>query len=82
MPIIHATPLTFVLAGELSVRWLPSSMPHPSHLGSEHTTLCLCHIQVYYVSRGRVKIANKQFNTTNNNYELSLNEDTEVELVR
>ena len=27
-------------------------------------------------------MANKQFNTTNNNYELSLNEDTEVELVR
>lgn len=38
-------------------------------------------VQVYYVSRGRIKVANKQFNTTNNNYELSLNEDSEVELV-
>ena len=38
--------------------------------------------QVYYISRGRLRPANKQFNTTKNDYELTLNEDSEVELVR
>ena len=37
--------------------------------------------QVFYISKGRLKPANRQFNNTNNDYELSLNEDTEVELV-
>ena len=37
---------------------------------------------MYYISRGRLRPANKQFNTTKNDYELTLNEDSEIELVR
>lgn len=44
-------------------------------------TMWVSPMQVYYLSRGRLKPANRQFNNTNNDYELSLNEDTEVELV-
>ncbi|KAK6925113.1 OB-fold nucleic acid binding domain, AA-tRNA synthetase-type [Dillenia turbinata] len=35
--------------------------------------------KVYYISRGTLKLANKQFNTVKNNYEMSLNENSEVE---
>ena len=38
-------------------------------------------LQVYYVSRGRLKPANKKFSSVRNDYELNMNEDTEVELV-
>ncbi len=38
-------------------------------------------LQVYYISRGRLKPANRSFNTTSCEYEISLNEDSEVELV-
>ena len=38
--------------------------------------------QVYFISRGRLRPANKQFNTTKNDYELTFNEDSEIELVR
>lgn len=34
--------------------------------------------QIYYISRGILKVANKNFNTTNNDYEMTLNIDTEI----
>ena len=40
------------------------------------------HTQVYFISRGRLRPANKQFNTTKNDYELTLNEDSGIELVK
>lgn len=36
--------------------------------------------KVYYISRGRLKPANRSFNTTSCDYEITLNEDSEVEL--
>jgi replication factor A1 len=38
--------------------------------------------KVYYVSKARVNLANKQFNKTANDYELSLDKNTQVEEVR
>ncbi|CAH8389644.1 unnamed protein product [Eruca vesicaria subsp. sativa] len=35
--------------------------------------------KVYYISRGSLKLANKQFKTVENDYELTLNENSEVE---
>ncbi|KAJ0105621.1 hypothetical protein Patl1_18907 [Pistacia atlantica] len=35
--------------------------------------------KVYYISRGTLKIANKQFKTVQNDYEMTLNENSEVE---
>ena len=43
--------------------------------------LFLSIVQIYYVSKGRLKPANRQFNNLKNEYEVSLNEDTLVELV-
>lgn len=37
--------------------------------------------KAYYVSKARVNIAKKQFNNTNNEYELSLGNETEISLV-
>ncbi|KAH9282620.1 Replication protein A 70 kDa DNA-binding subunit [Echinococcus granulosus] len=34
--------------------------------------------KVYYISKASLKPANKQFNTTNNDYEMSLNSDTQI----
>nr|CAH8848912.1 unnamed protein product [Trichobilharzia regenti] len=34
--------------------------------------------KVYYVSRANLKAANKQFNTTNNDYEMSLHADSQI----
>lgn len=36
--------------------------------------------KVYFISRGQVKIANKKFSTLNNQYEMSLNFDSHIEL--
>jgi replication factor A1 len=36
--------------------------------------------QVYYISRGCLKPANKKFSSVKNDYELNMNDDTEVEL--
>jgi ssDNA-binding replication factor A large subunit len=36
--------------------------------------------QVYYISRGHLKPANKKFSSVKNDYELNLNDDTEVEV--
>lgn len=36
--------------------------------------------QVYYISRGRLRPANKKFSSVKNDYELNMVEDTEVEL--
>ena len=48
---------------------------YPSH--TLHTL-----IQVYYISRGRLRPANKQYTgSINNDYELNLTDDTDVELV-
>ncbi|CAH8305494.1 unnamed protein product [Eruca vesicaria subsp. sativa] len=35
--------------------------------------------KVYYISRGSLKLANKQFKTVQNDYEMTLNENSEVE---
>ncbi|KAL1373199.1 replication protein A 70 kDa DNA-binding subunit B [Arachis hypogaea] len=35
--------------------------------------------KVYYVSKGTLKVANKQFKTVQNDYEMTLNENSEVE---
>lgn len=37
--------------------------------------------KVYYISKGTLKVANKQFNTVRNDYEMTLNENSEVEEV-
>lgn len=37
--------------------------------------------KVYYISKGTLKIANKQFKTVQNDYERTLNENSEVEEV-
>ncbi|XP_077222798.1 replication protein A 70 kDa DNA-binding subunit B-like [Tasmannia lanceolata] len=37
--------------------------------------------KVYYISRGTLKVANKQFKTVQNDYEMTLNESSEVEEV-
>ncbi|KAL5110312.1 Replication protein A 70 kDa DNA-binding subunit [Taenia crassiceps] len=34
--------------------------------------------KVYYISKASLKPANKQFNTTNNDYEMALNSDTQI----
>ena len=36
---------------------------------------------MYFISRGRLKPANKQYTTIKNDYELSFTDDTEVEEV-
>ncbi|KAK9106804.1 hypothetical protein Syun_022815 [Stephania yunnanensis] len=38
--------------------------------------------KVYYISRGVLKVANKQFKTVQNDYEMTLNENSEVEEVK
>ena len=35
--------------------------------------------KVYYISKGALKVANKQFKTVQNDYEMTLNENSEVE---
>lgn len=35
--------------------------------------------KVYYISKGSLKIANKQFKTVQNDYEMTLNESSQVE---
>lgn len=37
--------------------------------------------KVYYISKGTLKVANKQFNTVKNDYEMTLNDNSEVEEV-
>ncbi|KAK1297102.1 hypothetical protein QJS10_CPB15g01423 [Acorus calamus] len=37
--------------------------------------------KVYYISRGALRVANKQFKTVQNDYEMTLNENSEVEEV-
>ncbi|KAK7265867.1 hypothetical protein RJT34_33491 [Clitoria ternatea] len=37
--------------------------------------------KVYYISKGTLKVANKQFKTVQNDYEMTLNENSEVEEV-
>jgi len=38
-------------------------------------------VQVYTISKGSLKLANKRWNTLNNEYELTLNNDAEVQEV-
>ena len=47
--------------------------------GQQHTHTHT--VKVYFVSRGRLKPANKKFSSVKNDYELSMNEDTTIELV-
>lgn len=35
--------------------------------------------KVYYISKGSLKVANKMFKTVKNDYEMTLNENSEVE---
>lgn len=37
--------------------------------------------KVYYISKGTLRVANKQFKTVQNDYEMTLNENSEVEEV-
>lgn len=37
--------------------------------------------KVYYISKGTLKVANKQYNTVQNDYEMTLNENSEVDEV-
>lgn len=37
--------------------------------------------KVYYVSKGSLKLANKKFSTLKNDYEMTLNENSEVDEV-
>lgn len=37
---------------------------------------------VYYISKGTLRLANKQFKTVKNDYEMTLNENSEVEEAR
>lgn len=37
--------------------------------------------KVYYISKGSLRVANKQFKTVQNDYEMTLNENSEVEEV-
>lgn len=37
-----------------------------------------CCRQVYYISKGTLKIANKQFSSLKNDYEMTLNGDTSI----
>ncbi|PWA96587.1 replication factor-A protein [Artemisia annua] len=37
--------------------------------------------KVYYISKGTLKVANKQFKTVQNDYEMTLNENSQVEVV-
>ena len=48
---------------------------------SSHTHTHTHTLQIYFVSRGRLKPANKRFSSVKNDYELSLSEETSVELV-
>jgi len=36
---------------------------------------------VYYITKGSIKTANKKYTALKNDYELSLNNDSEIELV-
>lgn len=35
--------------------------------------------KVYYISKGTLKVANKQYKTVHNDYEMTLNENSQVE---
>nr|GEU76117.1 hypothetical protein [Tanacetum cinerariifolium] len=37
--------------------------------------------KVYYITKGTLKVANKQFKTVQNDYEMTLNENSQVEVV-
>jgi replication factor A1 len=41
-------------------------------------TVCVA-VQVYYIAKASLKAANRQFNTTNNDYEMTFNHDTIIE---
>jgi len=41
--------------------------------------ICFHSIQVYYITKASLKTANRQFNTTNNDYEMTFNHDTIIE---
>lgn len=36
-------------------------------------------IQIYYITKASLRAANRQFNTTNNDYEMTFNHDTIIE---
>ena len=38
-------------------------------------------VQIYFISRGKLRPANKQYSSIKNDYELNMVDDTEVELV-
>jgi replication factor A1 len=38
-------------------------------------------VQVYFISKGSLRVANKQFSNVNNDYEMTLNANSEVEEV-
>ena len=40
--------------------------------------VCVCAGQVYYISKGTLKIANKQYTSVKNDYEMTLNGETSI----
>ena len=57
--------------GQVSPRLLPRFLP----------LSLFSRVQVYFVSRGRLKPANKKFSSVKNDYELTLGDETSIELV-
>ena len=43
---------------------------------------CLLPCQIFYITKGSLKTANKQYSSVKNDYEMYLNSDTIVEPVR
>lgn len=39
---------------------------------------CVSHLQVYYISKGTLKIANKQYTSLKNDYEMTLNGESTI----
>lgn len=39
-----------------------------------------CALQVYLITRGQLRMANKKFSTSNNQYEMSLGFDSHIQL--
>lgn len=56
---------------DASLKWLSCAIIH---------VLFCSACQVYYISRANLKTANKQYSNVNNNYEMTLNPDSVIEL--
>lgn len=54
-------------------------------IGGESGELCrvflILHPQVYFISKAQIKLARKQYSTVKNDYEISFDNNTQIELV-